>query len=162
MSSRRGRRLDDGSAAATEVRELAEPLAPQTDAASTPLEDPPRTIRLRGSIERAEVAAVCARASAAFATECGGSVGCDLADVEVPALPLVDVLARLALIGRRSRHRMLLEHASPAILELLALCGLTDILRAGGEPVGGGLADGETAGHEPARAAEDSGGQVGR
>jgi len=126
---------------------LAQPLAPQTDAASTPLGDPPRTIRLRGTIGRAEVATVCARASMAFATDCGGAVACDLAGVEVPALPLVDVLARLGLSARRSRHRMRLEHASPAILELLALCGLTDILRAGGDP---------------ASAGEDSGGEVGR
>lgn len=141
---------------------MAEPLAPQTDAASTSPDDPPRTIRLRGTIGRAEVAAVCSRASAAFATDCGGPVACDVAGVEVPALPLVDVLARLALSARRSRHRMRLEHASPAILELLALCGLTDILRAGGEQAGGARAGAETAVDEPARAGEDSGGEVGR
>jgi STAS domain-containing protein len=119
---------------------LAEPLAPQPDAASMPLDDPPRAIRLRGSIGRADVDAVCTRATGAFASADAGSVACDLAGVENPALPVVDVLARLALVGRRSRHRMRLEHASPAILELLALCGLADILRGadpGGEPSGG-------------------------
>jgi hypothetical protein len=118
---------------------LAEPLAPQPDAASMPLDDPPRTIRLRGAIERADVDAVCARAARTFASADGGTVACDLAGVEDPALPVVDVLARLALVGRRSRHRMRLEHASPAILELLALCGLSDILRGDdprGEPSG--------------------------
>jgi ABC-type transporter Mla MlaB component len=119
---------------------LAEPLAPQPGAASIPLDDPPRTIRLRGSIGRADVDAVCERAAAAFARADAGTVACDLAGVKDPALPVVDVLARLALVGRRNRHRMRLEHASPAILELLALCGLTDILRGGdprGEPSGG-------------------------
>ena len=123
----------------TEVREVAEPLAPQPDAASTPFDDPPGTIRLRGPIERADMDAVCRRASKAFATARGTTVECDLAGVENPALSIVDLLARLALIGRRSRHRMRLEHASPAILELLALCGLADVLRGGdsGGEVGG-------------------------
>jgi hypothetical protein len=144
MSSGRGRRLDGRRTAATEVRELAEPLAPQPDAASTPLDDPPGTIRLRGSIARADVADVCACAAGAFATAGVETVACDLRGIEDPALPIVDVLARLALIGRRSRHRMRLEHASPAILELLALCGLADVLVEAG--VGG----------------PDSGGEVGR
>jgi hypothetical protein len=43
-------------------------------------------------------------------------------------MPAVEVLARLALIGRRGRYRMLLEHASPAIIDLLALCGLAEVL----------------------------------
>jgi len=131
MTFGRDRRLDGGSAAATEVRGLAEPLAPVSDAASTPLDDPPRTIRLRGTVERADVDAVCARVSGAFATPHADTVVCDLGWVEDAGLPVVDVLARLALVGRRSRHRMRLEHASPAILELLALCGLTEILRYG-------------------------------
>jgi ABC-type transporter Mla MlaB component len=120
---------------------LAEPLAPQPDAASHPLDDPPGTIRLRGSVERADVADVCARESGAFATSGAETVACDLQGVENPALPIVDVLARLALVGRRSRHRMRLEHASPAILELLALCGLTDILAESG--IGGPDSGGE-------------------
>jgi hypothetical protein len=129
MSSGLGCRLDDGSAAATEVREVAEPLAPQPDAASTPSDDPPGTIRLRGSIGRADVDAVCACAAGAFVTDPIDTVRCDLEAVEDPGLPLVEVLARLALIGRRHRHRMRLEHASPAIVELLSLCGLSDVLR---------------------------------
>jgi STAS domain len=126
----------DGSAAATEVREMAEPLAPQSDAASTSLDDPPGTIRLHGSIGRADLDAVCACAARAFVTDPIDTFRCDLEDVEDPGLPLVEVLARLALIGRRNRHRMGLEHASPAILELLWLCGLSDVLRgadSGGE-----------------------------
>jgi hypothetical protein len=129
------------SAAATEVRELAKPLARQPDAASAPLERSHRTIRLRGSVERADVDDVCARACSDLAGCPPGAVSCDVEGIEDPALPVVEVLARLALIGRRNRHRMRLEHASPAILELLRLCGLADVL-------------GEDAG--------DSGGEVGR
>lgn len=120
---------------------MAEPLAPQADAASAPLEHPHRTIRLRGSVERADVDGVCARASSELARCPPGDVSCDLEGVEDPALPVVEVLARLALIGRRNRHRMRLEHASPAILELLRLCGLSDVLgenaRESGGKVGG-------------------------
>ena len=43
-------------------------------------------------------------------------------------LPTVDVLARLVLAARRGRSEMRLEHASPAILELLELCGLAEVL----------------------------------
>jgi hypothetical protein len=125
---------------------LAEPLAPQRDAASMSLEDEPRTIRLRGSIERADVDAVCVRASRAFATAGPGAIACDLEAVENPTLPIVDVLARLALLGRRSRHRMHLQHASPVILDLLVMCGLDDVLR------GEGFASG----------ADESGGEVRR
>src|SRR5258706_14559186 len=75
MSSDRGCRLDGRATAATEVRELAEPLAKQPDAASTPLDDPPGTIRLRGSIARADVAGVCARAAGAFAAAGAGTGG---------------------------------------------------------------------------------------
>jgi hypothetical protein len=55
-------------------------------------------------------------------------VDCDLRGVDDPGLPVVEVLARLAALGRRNRHRLRLEHASPAILDLLVLCGLADVL----------------------------------
>jgi hypothetical protein len=120
---------------------LAKPLAAQPDAAPTQLEPPRRTIRLRGSVERADVDGVCARASADLAGCSPGVVSCELDGVEDPALPIVEVLARLALIGRRNRHRMRLEHASPAILELLRLCGLADVLADGRDAATNGAAD---------------------
>jgi hypothetical protein len=132
---------------------LAKPLAPQPDAASTQLERPHRTIRLRGSVERADVDAVCARASSDLASCAPGVVSCNVENVEDPALPVVEVLARLALIGRRNRHRMRLEHASPAILELLRLCGLADVLVGARDGASDRDADGDAA---------DSGGEVGR
>lgn len=87
-----------------------------------------RVIRLAGPIGRAEVMAVADRACGDL-VRCGpGIVGCDVGAVDGPALPTIDVLARLALAARRGRSEMRLEHASPAILELLELCGLAEVL----------------------------------
>src|SRR5258705_12116593 len=104
MSSDRGCRLDGRATAATEVRELAEPLAKQPDAASTPLDDPPGTIRLRGSIARADVAGVCARAAGAFAAAGGETGAGGLQRVAGPALPVRDLLAPLAPLGPPNPH----------------------------------------------------------
>jgi hypothetical protein len=114
---------------------LDETRVPRPDSASAAPDDAPRAIELSGSIERADVEAVCARASNTLGAgpDAGppGTVVCRVGGLVNPAMPAVEVLARLALIGRRSRHRMLLEHASPAILELLALCGLAEVLSCG-------------------------------
>ena len=87
-----------------------------------------RVIRLAGRIGRGEVTAVADRACGDL-VRCGpGIVACDVGAVDGPALPTIDVLARLALAARRGRSQMRLEHASPAILELLELCGLGEVL----------------------------------
>jgi hypothetical protein len=113
---------------------LAEPLASQPPAASASLDEPAGTIRISGSIRRADVASVCARAAGGLAPGGSPTLGCDLRGVDDPGLPIVDVLARLAALGRRNRHRLRLEHASPAILDLLVLCGLADVLGGDGHP----------------------------
>lgn len=100
-------------------------------------------------IGRGDVAAVCARASASVARPGRAPAICDVRDVDRPELPTVDVLARLALAARRSRRTVRLEHASPEILELLDLCGLTEVLPAGA-----------ASGEEPEPAADASGGEV--
>jgi len=125
---------------------LAEPLASQPPAASVSLDEPAGTIRISGSIRRADVANVCARAASGLASGGPPTVGCDLRGVDDPGLPVVEVLARLAALGRRNRHRLRLEHASPAILDLLVLCGLEDVL----------------SGARPPRPTGRSGGQVRR
>jgi hypothetical protein len=107
---------------------LAEPLASQPSAASASLDEPAGTIRISGSIRRGDVASVCARAAGRLAPGGPPTVACDLRGVDDPGLPVVEVLARLAALGRQHRHRLRLEHASPAILELLVLCGLADVL----------------------------------
>jgi hypothetical protein len=57
-----------------------------------------------------------------------GTVVCGLSGLVGPAMPAVEVLARLALRAHRNRQRMRLEHASPQLVELLALCGLAEVL----------------------------------
>jgi hypothetical protein len=96
-------------------------------------------IALRGWIHRGNVEAAWARASAAMAASAAlaarsgvlgpGLVFCDVGGLERPGLPTVDVLARVALAARRRRRELRLEHASPALLELLDLCGLGEVLR---------------------------------
>ncbi len=78
---------------------------------------------------RDDVPHVAEVASEALADCPPGIVDCDVGATDPPTLPTIDVLARLALAARRTRREVRLEHASPAILELLRLCGLTDVLR---------------------------------
>jgi hypothetical protein len=128
---------------------LAEPDAPLSTPKSAPPEPAPsqpaprqpappsdtaRTIRVRGPIGRADVPRVTRAALTALGDCPPGIVDCHAADVDPPALPTVDVLARIALEAGRTRHQLRLEHASPELLELLALCGLLEILRAAAGP----------------------------
>jgi hypothetical protein len=117
-----------------------------------------RVVRLAGPIGRGDVSVVARRATNDL-IRCGpGTVGCDVGAVDGPALPTVDVLARLALAARRGRSRMRLEHASPAILELLELCGLAEVLPCD-EP---GDSPGESAAGSRGTGADDSGGEMRR
>jgi hypothetical protein len=89
--------------------------------------------------------------------ECGDPPAppCDARDVADPRLPTIEVLAFLALAARRRRRELRLEHASPALIELLELCGLEAIVQRTVERGAGGR---HTA---PADlAADGSGGQV--
>lgn len=109
---------------------MAEPPAPRSDAASAPPDAPPGAIRLGGSIGRADVDAVCARACRSLVGGPPGALVCDVGAVEAPALPLIDVLARLALTVHRAGRTLRLERASPEIVELVALCGLVEVVGA--------------------------------
>ena len=118
-------------------RGLAQPDAPLPDSRSAPPDDPAATIRLRGSIARADVGSLCAGAALLIAA-CPpeGDVVCDVDGVAPAALPAVAVIARVALVARRNRKRMRLEHASPALIELLGLCGIAQLLDDGREDRG--------------------------
>jgi hypothetical protein len=84
---------------------------------------------------RAGVAPACARLADQLERTAADPVTCEVGGLGDPTLPAVDVLARLALAVRRQRRSLRLEHASPEILELLALCGLADVLgRSGHAP----------------------------
>lgn len=63
-------------------------------------------------------------------TPIGFVVVCDVSDAR-PDAATVDVLARLQLAAGRVHARLLLRNASPALLEVIALMGLTDVLREG-------------------------------
>jgi anti-anti-sigma regulatory factor len=52
---------------------------------------------------------------------------CDLSGAR-PTAATVDSLARLALLLRREGSRLVLRHASPELVELIELMGLTDVL----------------------------------
>jgi hypothetical protein len=52
---------------------------------------------------------------------------CDLSGAR-PNAATVDSLARLALMLRREGSRLILRHASPELVELIAFMGLTEAL----------------------------------
>lgn len=94
----------------------------------------PRAVPLPASMERGDIARVVdaclasGRASAAIPRD---AIHCDAADTVEPALPVVDAIARVALGARRSRREFRLEHAPPALLDLLDLCGLRELIASG-------------------------------
>jgi len=53
---------------------------------------------------------------------------CDLSGAR-PTAATVDSLARLALLLRREGSRLVLHHATPELVELIAFMGLADVLR---------------------------------
>jgi hypothetical protein len=57
-----------------------------------------------------------------------GPLECDGSGLVDPRLPAIEAIARVALSARRGGRRFRLEHASPALLDLLALCGLEEAL----------------------------------
>jgi hypothetical protein len=52
---------------------------------------------------------------------------CDLSGVQ-PSAVTVDALARLAVALRRQGSRLLLQHASPELVELIEFMGLREVL----------------------------------
>jgi hypothetical protein len=118
-------------------------------------------MRLPASIDRAEVPAIVERCRPIVECDDPSAPPCDARDVDDPRLPTIEVLAFLALAARRRRHELRLEHASPALIELLELCGLAAIARGTNDGVS------SAAGPEPGpvptpadRAGDGSGGQV--
>jgi hypothetical protein len=70
----------------------------------------------------------------------GGPLTADCRDIVDPQLPAVDAVARVALAAARARRPFRLEHASPALVHLLRLCGLDEALLRDGTPEGDELA----------------------
>jgi len=57
------------------------------------------------------------------------TIVCDLSALAGADVETVDLLARLQLAAQRQGRMLLFVHASPALLELIAFCGLDAVLR---------------------------------
>lgn len=93
--------------------------------------------RIRGPICRADLPGLCERVCAILPT--GGVARCDVSGVEPDAV-CVDALARLQLAAQRRGCCVCLERASPDLLDLVELMGLTHVLAA--SPHGAGVSSG--------------------
>ena len=82
---------------------------------------------VRGPIARGDLPGLCDRVGAILGTRTFTVALCDVADVDPDAVT-VDALARLQLAARRHGCQVRLRNASPALLELVELMGLTDVL----------------------------------
>jgi anti-anti-sigma regulatory factor len=93
----------------------------------------PRLVRrgdafvFRGSIDPADVPALCERARDLFGDARTGPVICRAGALR-PDLATVEVLARLGLIARQVGVEIRLEGVSPALRELVRLVGLSEVL----------------------------------
>ncbi len=83
---------------------------------------------LPGIIRRADVPAIVA--DCLDPARGSGPLDCDGSALVDPRLPAIEAIARVALGAARGRRRFRLEHASPALLDLLDLCGLAEVLAA--------------------------------
>lgn len=81
---------------------------------------------IRGPISRADLPGLCERVCALLA-DAGPVVTCDVGGVEPDAVT-VDALARLQLGARRRNCEVCLRGASPELLELVELMGLSHVL----------------------------------
>lgn len=76
----------------------------------------------------AEAAAFCERVCLLLEQTGADVVVCDVGALIEPDCGMVDTLARLQLSVHRLGRRMGLRHASPELLELLELAGLSDVI----------------------------------
>ena len=89
----------------------------------------PQTIAFAvgGPITRDDLPGLCNRVCTVLERSSADVVLCDVSGVEPDAVT-VDALARLQLAAGRHGCRVRLRHASPDLLELVALMGLRDVL----------------------------------
>jgi hypothetical protein len=88
---------------------------------------PSARVRLPRTVDRGAVSSVVEACLAGVPADAPG-VSCDARSVRSPRLSELDAIARLALSARRNRRGFRLEHASPALLDLVELCGLSSEL----------------------------------
>ncbi len=87
------------------------------------------SLTIRGPLLRADLPALFARTCALLGAGHIEQLRCELDGVEADAVA-VDALARLALAARRHGCSTLLCGASPELIDLVALIGLDEVLRA--------------------------------
>jgi hypothetical protein len=92
-------------------------------------------------IERADVDAFAARVRGILETNDAPAVMCDVRELTLPDLVMVDALTRLVLIGRQLGRSVEFRHVSPGLRGLFDLVGLSEVVceaesgvEDGGEP----------------------------
>jgi ABC-type transporter Mla MlaB component len=81
-----------------------------------------------GTVTRADLPDLCAALAELLRHRAGGVVVCDVVEVARPDVVTVEVLARLRMTARRHGWQLVVRRASPGLLQLVALLGLTDAL----------------------------------
>ncbi len=87
------------------------------------------TFEVRGPIARTDLPGLCDRICRLLGEADPVVAFCEVGSVDPDAVT-IDALARLQLAARRRGCQIRLRHASPALLELLAFLGLSDVLPA--------------------------------
>ncbi|MEU5287859.1 STAS domain-containing protein [Streptomyces sp. CA-278952] len=94
----------------------------------------PIALTVTGQVSRADVPELCVELERALADPRGaalapgGAADCDVGGVVRPDLTLVEAVARLALVARRSGRTLRLRRVPPELRSLLDLVGLADVV----------------------------------
>jgi anti-anti-sigma factor len=99
--------------------------------AERPAHDP-RTIELKvsGRIDRTDAARLGRQVRSLLEEHEAELIVCDLGSLTRPDAAVVDALCRMRLVARRRGCQLRLRDASPELLDLLWLVGLTDVIPA--------------------------------
>lgn len=92
-------------------------------------EGPSTVVVLSGSIARADLPDLCDQARRQFEGSEERVVFCDAGAVIAPDAVAVDAVARLHLTAKRLGCELRLQHACARFEELIALAGLSDVLK---------------------------------
>ena len=98
-------------------------------------------------IERADVDAFAARVRGILEANDAPAVMCDVRELTLPDLVMVDALTRLVLIGRQLGRSVEFRHVSPGLRGLFDLVGLSEVVCEEGQ--GDGPRSGVEDGGEP-------------
>ena len=106
-----------------------EESAPGTTRPLRPMADPSAiVVEIGGRIDRADIAALCARLRLALDASDAELVVFDVTALTDPDCVAVDALARVRLTARRAGRRLRLRGVSPELRALLCFVGLSDDL----------------------------------